>query len=256
MFPGWLQDFFRMIISNERSKGTGWSPAIRWSPAIGWSIGSMDFDNPKVYGDTFISDGLVFYLYSVKFLWTIWLKMTKNESQICMRRRLEFSKITAPTLYWSTIFGAKNYCIYSHLLFRNKTAQMVWYGIKPIVPCFSHFIVYFNICTESYRVSAKFTKLSTWITQEVHEFHIVFRKNYDTRNFFLPPPVLTNLMYGQKLHEPKCLSARCPMAPRLASDFAFIKPLSLLEFQIVFCRNILSFNSCPAHVSKHKFVIL
>ena len=26
----------------------------------GISIGSMNFDNPKVYGDTFISDGLVF----------------------------------------------------------------------------------------------------------------------------------------------------------------------------------------------------
>ena len=37
-----------------------WSPAIRWSPAIWWSIGSMDFDNPKVYGDTSITDGLVF----------------------------------------------------------------------------------------------------------------------------------------------------------------------------------------------------
>ena len=36
-----------------------WSPTIRWSPVIRWSIGSMDFDNPKVYGDTFISDGLV-----------------------------------------------------------------------------------------------------------------------------------------------------------------------------------------------------
>ena len=36
-----------------------WSPAIWWSPAIQWSIGSMDFDNPKVYGDTSIADGLV-----------------------------------------------------------------------------------------------------------------------------------------------------------------------------------------------------
>ena len=26
----------------------------------GISIGSMDFDNPKVYGDTFIFDGLVY----------------------------------------------------------------------------------------------------------------------------------------------------------------------------------------------------
>ena len=34
------------------------SPAILWSPAIRWSIGSMDFDNPKVYGDTSITDGL------------------------------------------------------------------------------------------------------------------------------------------------------------------------------------------------------
>ena len=36
-----------------------WSPAIRWSPVIRWSIGSMHFDNPKVYGDTSITDGLV-----------------------------------------------------------------------------------------------------------------------------------------------------------------------------------------------------
>ena len=39
----------------ERDEGSG-----VWSPAIGWSIGSMDFDNPKVYGDTSIADGLVF----------------------------------------------------------------------------------------------------------------------------------------------------------------------------------------------------
>ena len=30
----------------------------------GISIGSMDFDNPKVNGDTFISDGLVFTFIS------------------------------------------------------------------------------------------------------------------------------------------------------------------------------------------------
>ena len=29
-------------------------------------IGSMDFDNPKVYDDTFISDGLVFSLKMVQ----------------------------------------------------------------------------------------------------------------------------------------------------------------------------------------------
>ena len=64
MFPGWLQEFFRLIILNKRSKGTQWSPAIRWSsairwsPAIRWSIGSMDFDDPKVYGDTSITDAI------------------------------------------------------------------------------------------------------------------------------------------------------------------------------------------------------
>ena len=36
----------------------------------------------------------------------------------------------------------------------------------------------------------------------------------------------------------------------------FHKASVFLEFQFVFCRNILSLNSCPAHVSKHKFVIL
>ena len=35
------------------------TPAIQWSPAIRWSFGSMDFDNPKVNGDTSITDGLV-----------------------------------------------------------------------------------------------------------------------------------------------------------------------------------------------------
>ena len=45
------------------SPGIRWSPAIWWSPAIRWSIRSMDFDKPKVYGDTFISDGLVFYFF-------------------------------------------------------------------------------------------------------------------------------------------------------------------------------------------------
>ena len=44
-----------------------WSPGIRWSPAIRWSIRSMDFDNRKVYGDTSITDGLV-YIYRVFFL--------------------------------------------------------------------------------------------------------------------------------------------------------------------------------------------
>ena len=38
-----------------------WSPGIRWSPAIRWSNRSMDFDNRKVYGDTSITDGLVYW---------------------------------------------------------------------------------------------------------------------------------------------------------------------------------------------------
>ena len=41
------------------SPGIWWSPAIRRSPAIRWLIRSMDFDKPKVYGDTSITDGLV-----------------------------------------------------------------------------------------------------------------------------------------------------------------------------------------------------
>ena len=49
-----------LIISNYfMIPAIRWSLGIRWSPAIWWPIGSMDFDSPKVYGDTFISDGLV-----------------------------------------------------------------------------------------------------------------------------------------------------------------------------------------------------
>ena len=50
---------YSMIPAIRWSPAIWWSQALRWSSAIRWSIGSMDFDNPKVYGDTFISDGLV-----------------------------------------------------------------------------------------------------------------------------------------------------------------------------------------------------
>ena len=78
MFAGFSQDVFRMlrwvlwilmIISNESmdfndpkelvDPNYSSIPAIWWSPAIRWSIWSMDFDNPKVYGDTSITVGLV-----------------------------------------------------------------------------------------------------------------------------------------------------------------------------------------------------
>ena len=49
--------------------GIRWSLAIRWSPAIRWSIRSMDFDKPKVYGDTSITDGLV--LFEKKSFWRL-----------------------------------------------------------------------------------------------------------------------------------------------------------------------------------------
>ena len=58
---------YSMIPAICWSPAIWWSRAIRWSPVIRWSIGSMDFDNPKVYGDTFISDGLVFHLMRCGF---------------------------------------------------------------------------------------------------------------------------------------------------------------------------------------------
>ena len=55
------------------------NPSYWMIPAIWWSIGSMDFDNSKVYGDTSITDGLMFYNYrTLQFvlwelgLWYIW----------------------------------------------------------------------------------------------------------------------------------------------------------------------------------------
>ena len=88
IFPGCLQDFSRMFSGCSDGSywpgGIWWSfqmkvrtlkiqrnpmipnylmipaAAIWWSPDIRWSIRCMDFDNPKVYGDTSITDGLVF----------------------------------------------------------------------------------------------------------------------------------------------------------------------------------------------------
>ena len=61
-----------------------WSPAIWWSPAIRWSIGSMDFDNPKVFGDTSITGGLVSpnkdkIITKKDFWWSKWDEKRKKE---------------------------------------------------------------------------------------------------------------------------------------------------------------------------------
>ena len=61
---------YSMIPAIWSSPAIRWSLAIRWCPAIWWSIGSMDFDNPKVYGDTSITDGLVFVLHCCWHPWT------------------------------------------------------------------------------------------------------------------------------------------------------------------------------------------
>ena len=57
----WKIQMNSMISNYSMIPDIQWSPATRWSPAIRWSFGSMDFDNPKVYGDTSIIDGLVFF---------------------------------------------------------------------------------------------------------------------------------------------------------------------------------------------------
>ena len=61
MIAGFFQDdhFKWKIHRNSMIPNYSMIPTIRWSPAIRWSNGSMDFDNPKVCGDTSITDGLV-----------------------------------------------------------------------------------------------------------------------------------------------------------------------------------------------------
>ena len=58
IFPGWsfpMKVWTLMIQRNLMIPNYSIVPAIWWSPAIRWSIGSMDFDNPKVYSDTSIT---------------------------------------------------------------------------------------------------------------------------------------------------------------------------------------------------------
>ena len=61
MIAGFFQDdhFKWKIERNSMIPNYSMIPAFWWSPAIWWSIESMDFDNPKFYGDTSITDGLV-----------------------------------------------------------------------------------------------------------------------------------------------------------------------------------------------------
>ena len=49
MFAGFFQDVFRML------RWVLWPSSYSMIPAIWWSIGSIDFDNPKVHGDTSIT---------------------------------------------------------------------------------------------------------------------------------------------------------------------------------------------------------
>ena len=78
MIPNYLMfPAIRWSLAIQWSPAIWWAPAIRWSqaiwwsPAILWSIGSMDFDDQKVYGDTFISDGLVLKgVYSIDLEWS------------------------------------------------------------------------------------------------------------------------------------------------------------------------------------------
>ena len=56
-------------------------PQVFYDPE-GISIGSTDFDNPKIYGDTFIFDGLVFFYncillkehHHIHLIWTFPLR--------------------------------------------------------------------------------------------------------------------------------------------------------------------------------------
>ena len=55
MFPGWLHVFFRMIISNERSKGIRWSPTIWWFQQLLFDDPQV-FDNPQLFDDPQLLD--------------------------------------------------------------------------------------------------------------------------------------------------------------------------------------------------------
>ena len=77
------------------SPGIWWSPAIRWSPDIRWSIRSMDFDKPKIYGDTSITDGLVLYI-ELNDLWP---------KKICKPKMIVWSDATF-ILRWSCFIWA------------------------------------------------------------------------------------------------------------------------------------------------------
>ena len=79
-----------------------WSPGIRWSPAIRWSIRSMGFDKPKVYGDTSITDGLVFFkvpLQAPHSLYVICAESSGNSRDVCC---LQFQ-----SLFWVQVILLK-----------------------------------------------------------------------------------------------------------------------------------------------------
>ena len=86
MFPGWLQGFFRMIISNERSKGTRWSPTIRWSQLFDdpqLSDDPQPFDDPQLFDDqlevwTLINQKSTVIPPSLMVLFIIWSMMMRK----------------------------------------------------------------------------------------------------------------------------------------------------------------------------------
>ena len=86
-----------MIPAIRWSPGIRWSPAIRWSPGIWWSIRSIDFDNRKVYGDTYITDGLVLIVTSLLFC------KSSNQTRLWLNTVDLWKYLDVKKTHWTTI---------------------------------------------------------------------------------------------------------------------------------------------------------
>ena len=132
---------------------------------------------------------------------------------------LKFAKKLCNGSFWGKQITAKTQKL-RHLVIRNKSAQMVWNGMK--ISWFSHVNVYFNRIFNNFLYVPKYTLSVNEITQKVRKllrkcikFCVVFWKHYAARNKFLRSRQISTLRHKPHLCHHCINGSFCPTGIRV-----------------------------------------
>ena len=119
-------------------------PGIRWSQVYDdlkkISIGRMDYDNPKVYGDT----SILFSLYQFQCFWQIFVLLHLVQPIIIARTHEHHKRVTSLLSEWrgakDSCFPPKQYLCFTQLpsISANITVVLIFIGPAHTICCPGH----------------------------------------------------------------------------------------------------------------------